>query len=138
MRKRYQKGSLRKVNGQWIAQWWQDGHRRKRTLGLVSRMTKSEAQLQLDAILAPINSRRASPSGKCTFGEFVEGVHLPFYRRRWKASTASTTERRIKTHLIAEFSDRSLGSLSRGELQDLLEQKASGLSFSTVDHLRWT
>src|SRR5258708_536505 len=28
MRRRYQEGSLKKVDGKWIAQWWEDGHRR--------------------------------------------------------------------------------------------------------------
>ena len=36
MRKRYQKGSLEKLNGIWIARWYEGGHRRARTLGRVS------------------------------------------------------------------------------------------------------
>ena len=138
MRKRYQKGSLRRVNGRWIAQWWEESHRRKRTLGLVSQMTKSRARLELDGILAPINSRQDVPSTKCTFGDFVKHVYLPFYRRKWKDSTAFTTEHRIKTHVTSEFSVRTLGSFTRDELQSFLDSKAQrGLSFSTVDHLRW-
>ena len=50
MRRRYQQGSLRKVDGNWIAQWWEDGHRRKRTLGRVSTVKKAQAQAALDAI----------------------------------------------------------------------------------------
>src|SRR6266436_4981251 len=44
MRKRYQKGSLKNIDGSWIAQWWEDGHRRKRTLGRVKDMTKTRAK----------------------------------------------------------------------------------------------
>ena len=44
MRKRYQKGSLEKLNGIWIARWYEGGHRRARTLGRVSKMTKAQAQ----------------------------------------------------------------------------------------------
>jgi integrase len=137
MRKRYQRGCLRKVNRRWIAQWWQDGHHRKRTLGLASKMTKSQARLELEAILAPVNACQ-TPSTRWSFGDFVQQIHLPFYKRKWKGSTAVTTEHRIKLHLIAEFRERTLNSFTRDELQDLLERKAaSGLSFSTVDHLRW-
>ena len=137
MRKRYQRGCLRKVNRRWIAQWWQNGHHRKRTLGLASKMTKSQARLELEAILAPVNACQA-PSARCSFGDFVEQIHLPFYKRKWKGSTAVTTEHRIKSHLIAEFRQRTLDSFTRDELQGLLERKAaSGLSFSTVNHLRW-
>jgi integrase len=36
----------------WIAQWWEDGHRRKKTLGRQSELTKSEARLQLAQIVS--------------------------------------------------------------------------------------
>ena len=42
MRKRHQKGSLTKVNGRWVAQWRQDGQRRKRRLGLIAVMTSTD------------------------------------------------------------------------------------------------
>ncbi len=135
MRKRYQQGSLRKVDGKWIAQWWDSGHRRKRTLGRSSQMAKAQVQTELDAILAPINGRAGNPSAK--FGEFVMGTYLPFYRRKWKQSSAMTNESRLSFHLLPVFSQRSFGSFTRDELQNLLDEKAeAGLSFSTVAHLR--
>jgi len=138
MRKRYQQGSLRKVDGKWIGQWWEDGHRRKRTFGRVSEMTKTEARAGLDVILAPINGRISVPSSASRFGEFVMGTYLPFYRRKWKRSTAMSNEDRIRRSLMTEFSERKLGSFQREELQLFLEGKASaGLSYSTIAHLRW-
>ena len=56
MRKRFQKGSLQKVRGGWVARWRQDGERKARMLGRVSQMTKAQAQSELAAVLAPINS----------------------------------------------------------------------------------
>lgn len=56
MRKRYQNGSVfkrGKAAKRWVVQWSEDGHRRKRTLEVVSKMTKTEAQAELAAILAP-------------------------------------------------------------------------------------
>ena len=139
MRKRYQQGSLRKVDGKWIAQWRDiEGIKRKRTLGRVSLVTKAQARTELDAILAPINGRACSPSASTRFGEFVMSTYLPFYRRKWKRSSATTNEGRLRHDLLPGFSERSLGSFKRDELQGFLDEKAAaGLSFSTVAHLRW-
>ena len=138
MRKRHQRGSLAKVNGRWIAQWREDGRRCKRTLGVVSGMTKTEAQQALNQILAPINQGVGSPSTSDKLAHFIEGVFLPFYRRKWKLSTAITTENRLRKHLLADFGSRAVGSFNRNELQRWLERKAAdGLSQQTIDHLRW-
>lgn len=137
MRKRFQKGSLQKVRGEWVARWRQDGERKAKKLGRTSQRTKAQAQSELAAILAPINSSRSEPSEKKTFDEFVQHVYLPFYRRKWKRSTIMTNEDRLAHHLTSEFGPQSLGSFGRDELQSFLDRKSSGLSFSVVDHLRW-
>ncbi len=135
MPKRHQQGSLKKVGKSWVLQWWEDGHRRKRTL---SGMNKSQAHNELAAILHPINSRQETPSERCTFGDFVNQTYLPHYNRKWKGSTAACNLDRFKHHLLCEFAGRTLGTFSRIELQVFLDRKAAaGLSFSTVDHLRW-
>jgi len=101
-------------------------------------MTKAKAQAELAKILVPLNSREMPPSQHWQFNSFVERVYLPFYRGKWKRSTAGTNMDRIEHHLIPEFGDCTLGSFHRDQLQQFLNEKAeSGLSFSTVDHLRW-
>lgn len=138
MRIRFQKGSLFKRSGAWVGQWREDGRRRKRTLGLVSQMSKSQAQTLLAEIIVPINARRQDPSERAHFGDFVGQVYLPFYRRKWKRSTIMTNEDRLDNHLVSELGQRELGSCKRTELQDLLDRKAGGgLSHSMVAHLRW-
>jgi len=138
MRKRHQKGSLTKIYGSWVVQWWEDGHRRKRTLGRTSSMTKTQAQNALDAILAPINNKQDVPSGERKFSDFMKEVYLPFYRRKWKTSTTATNEDRLKHHILSEFAERTLNAFTRDGLQTFLDAKAAAnLSFSTVDHLRW-
>jgi integrase len=137
MRKRFQKGSLQKVRGGWVARWRQDGERRARMLGRVSQMTKAQAQFELAAIVAPLNSKRDEPSERKSFGDFVRHVYLPFYRRKWKRSTTMTNEDRLAHHLTSAFDARLLGSFDRDELQALLDRKSATLSFSVVDHLRW-
>jgi len=137
-RKRHQQGSLKKVRGHWIAQWWEEGHRRNKMLGSVSKMTKSQANNRLAEILAPINTKPKDGSEDWKFGDFVNQVYLPFYRRKWKSSTAASNLDRLRHHLTCELEGRTLRSFTRDELQDLLDRKATaGLSFSTVDHLRW-
>jgi integrase len=54
--------------------------------------------------------------------------YLPFYKRKWKESTAMTNEDRVDHHIVTEFGNH--------DLQRFLDSKSS-LSFSTVDHLRW-
>jgi integrase len=100
-------------------------------------MTKAQAQSELAALVAPLNSKRSEPSERTSFGDFVRDVYLPFYRRKWKRSTARTNEDRLAYHLTSEFDARLLGSFDRDELQVLLDRRAERLSFSVVDHLRW-
>ena len=137
MRRRFQKGSLEKVRGAGVARWWQDGQRKARILGRCSQITKAQAQSELAALVAPVNSRRTQPSEHQNFGDFVRDVYLPFYRRKWKRSTTMTNEDRLAHHLASEYGTRSVGSLGRDEPQAFLDRKGEVLSFSVVDHLRW-
>ena len=125
MRRGYQKGSLKIHRENWVAQWWQDGHRRNRVLGPVSKMTKSKARAELAAIVAAVNNNTSALSGDCKFQYFMKQVFLPFYRRKWKLSTTMTNEDRFKNHLISELGNRVLSSMTRDELQNLLDRKAA-------------
>jgi integrase len=101
-------------------------------------MTKSEAKAALAEILAPLNSREDPPSKSWLLADFTKQIYLPFYRRKWKDSTAATNEDRLKNHVLSEFGNLTLGSFTRDLLQDFLDRKGeAGLSFSVVDHLRW-
>jgi integrase len=138
MRERFQKGHLFIRNKKWVFQFWDDGHHKKKTLGPVGKMTKTEAQKAAAAILAPINARAVPASPMCLLAEFILTVYLTFFRRKWKRSTALTNEDRIKHHISSEFGQERLSSFTREKLQAFLDRKAeSGLSFSVVDHLRW-
>jgi hypothetical protein len=112
MRRRYQKGSLRKHRGFWVARWREGGKRRAQTLGRISHLTKTQAQSRLAAIVGPINNKHDQPSEEKGFGDFVQYVYLPFYRRKWKRTTAMTNQDRLSHHLTSEFGGRSLCSFS--------------------------
>jgi integrase len=70
-------------------------------------------------------------------GEFLVGTYLPFKRRRWKLSTAVTTEDRIRRHILSEIGDHPIDKLDRNALQELLDRKAESLGSSVIDHLRF-
>ena len=138
MRKRFQQGSVKKVKGNWIGQWWEDGHRRNLVLGRASEMTKAAAQARVAEIVRPINNRQRQSNPDMRLEDFIRDVYFVVHRRRWKRSTAMTVAYRVEFHVCGELGDRKIGKIEREELQSFLERKAeAGLSFSTVDHLRW-
>lgn len=140
-RKRHQKGSLQVVkhgkHRMWILQYRDGGSKKYHTIGLFSKMTKSQAQQKQTEFMNEVNARLAvAPDPSITFGAFLEGAALPFLRSKWKASTAITTENRITVHL-APFKDHPLQKITMRQLQAFLASKASTLSRSMVAHLRW-
>jgi len=141
-RKRFQRGSLRvRKHGRvrvWVAQWWENGSRRSKVLGKCARITQSEAEIILAGILRPINEDTmpvATPV--LTFGQFVEQIYLPHCRRSWKRSTDQTSGPVMARYLTPALGDRVLASITRTEMQDLLEAKALALCRNVVAHLRW-
>src|SRR5262245_5333044 len=138
MRRRFQKGSIKKRKGVWIGQWWENGHRRNVVLGRVAQLTKAEAMNKVAEAVRPINSRQVPFNPEMLLKDFINDVYFVVHRRRWKGSTRMTVENRVQFHISSEFGERKLDSPTREELQSFLERKAdAGLSFSTVDHLRW-
>jgi integrase len=136
MRKRHSTGGVKKQRGRWIGMYWLDGARKSKVLGFVKEMSKTEARDQIRRLVAKERAKRET-NRLWKFGEFVEQIYFSFYSRKWKASSRGTTMNRISFHLVSEFGERELPSFRRDELQDLLDRKANGLSFSVVDHLRW-
>jgi integrase len=116
--------------------WYADGKRKSQVVGSVKNMTKSKAREEVAKIVAEERAKRETDRA-WKFGEFVERIYFPYYSRKWKHSTRENNVNRISVHLVAPFGDRELARFRRDELQDLLDLKAKGLSFSVVDHLRW-
>src|ERR1035441_3749458 len=83
MRKsRYQKGSVKKQDGRWVAMWWVGRSHRSRVIGLVKDMTKSDARAIVDGIVTEAEAKE-NQNRVWTFGEFVEEVYFPYYSRKW-------------------------------------------------------
>jgi len=141
-KRRFQKGSLsvQKIGGRkvWYAQWRENGGRRTKVLGPCSTVTKSQAQAQLAAILAPINAGLTAPPVRIvSFGEFIERVYLPWQELSWKDSTAATTKQRVQGMILPVFEHHLIRFITREELQEFLIQQARHYSISVVRHLRW-
>lgn len=141
-RKRFQRGSVkpRKRNGKnyWYAQWREEGLPKSKEMGLVSKMTRIEAEQALAEILEPVNLQAGRPGGVAmTFERFVEFIYLPVYREMWKASTGMTEENRITVHLVGALGPRLLKDITRDELQKFLNGKAKDLAPSCINHLRF-
>ena len=108
-RRRFQKGSLqqRKHGNRrvWVVLYYDaTGKRCYYTLGWASEMTKSTAAEKCQEFLLTINGgERTARVLPPKLAEFVEQVYLPFYRGKWKESTASTSENRIQHHIIADL-----------------------------------
>src|SRR5579883_797607 len=139
MRKRFQSGCIRKSNDgrYWVGQWRESGKLRSRVLGKVSEITKSKAKEDLADLVRPVNANADDTIDKdITLKQFVENVYLPFYKRKWKVSTAMTNKDRVQHHIVDELGSKMMRTITRDELQRFLDSR-SLLSFSTVDHLRW-
>jgi len=122
----------------WILQYRDGGSKKYHTIGLYSKMSKSDAQQAQAEFMKEVNARTASaPDPHITFGDFLEGVALPFLRSKWKRSKRDTTENRIRHHLLREFAGEKLSALGIERLQAFLAAKAKALSKSVVAHLRW-
>jgi hypothetical protein len=63
-----------------------DGSTRKyATLGLHAKMSKSQAEAKRDELLNEVQIRNAvSIDRHITFGDFLDGVALPYFRSKWK------------------------------------------------------
>jgi integrase len=142
-RRRYQNGSLqkRKCGKYWcrVGYWWEGGSRRGKTLGKCADLTKGDAMTALSGLLKPINVEAARPvERRWTLKELIDEAYLPYCRRKWKESTAETTEDRIQHHLVRDLGKIEIRNITREILQRYLEKKTkSGLSHSVVHHLRW-
>jgi hypothetical protein len=141
-RKRFQRGSLttRKRSGKnyWFAQWREEGRPRTKEIGLCSKMTKITAEGILQDILKPVNEGvERSVSKELTFESFVELTYLPVFKGKWKNSTAMTEENRIQFHLVGTLGEERMRSITREQLQELLECKAKQCGRSMVDHMRF-
>jgi integrase len=125
-RRRYQRGQLSAVDGNWIARWREDvitsngevrRARRKEKIGTLKQYpTKRLAQRELDRRLSEVNAEDYRPRPQSTFAEFAE---------RWKASvmtqhkpsSQSSEKSDLNRILIPHFGSMSLKEINAEAVQ---------------------
>src|SRR5262249_5464298 len=117
-RRRFQRGSLQKRKSRgcwnWIAFWWEDGRRRGQLLAPCSSMSRPEALAEIANLLQPVNTTAGQVLPHVwTLADWIRDSFLPFSRRRWNLSTASTTGDRIRKHILTDLGTLEIPSLTR-------------------------
>lgn len=111
----------------WVGQWREaSGAKRFVLLGKRAEMSKTDAQIKLDALVSGANIDRSLKriSGSMTLAAYVEGVFLPHKAVEWKPSTADTTRDRIRLHIAGgELGTVKLRDLSRHNMQAFLDAR---------------
>ena len=98
------------------------------------RHDQSDALSALSVLLKPVNTEAAKPiERRWTLKELIYEAYLPYCRRKWKESTAETTEDRIQYYLVRDLGKMEIRNITREMLQCYLEKKTkSGLSHSVL------
>jgi integrase len=123
-RRRFQRGSLFKVEGSWVGRWREDTIeggavkriKRSAVLGSAKELTRHQAQRLLDEKLAAVNAVSYRPLPACTFREFAarwELLMLPQY----KHSCRPTMRGHMKNYLLPFFGDMQLRSIAPEVIQ---------------------
>ena len=149
-RQRYQTGRLTK-RGKRVKKWYgsyyvyvrdDEGSERRRfklvSLGLVSEMTKTDAQRKLQRIIDRETAQPgARPDPETPWERFVRDRFLPMRETTWKPRTKQTTINLYEKHIIPAFQGRPLDSINRFDCQQFVNGKAAaGFSRSIVLHCR--
>lgn len=146
-RRRYQKGSVKFIDGKWRGRWREDVVLADGTVKRVNKKmvlgtkedfkTKRLAQRELDLILAPINSVHYRPTHQITFAEFArrwsEKIKPIAYKQGGSQATAG---RHVKGKLVPAFGNIELKDITTEVLQSYVaDLLASGLSVKYVRNI---
>jgi integrase len=125
-RRRYQRGQLSSIEGNWIARWREDiiasnGEvrrvRRKETIGTVKEYpTKRLAQRELDRRLKEVNAEDYRPRPQATFAEFAERW-MDTVMKQHKPSSQSSESSDINRILVPHFGPKSLKDITAEAVQ---------------------
>lgn len=156
-RERYQRGSLKKVGTtrkMWRGRWHvyviqTEGSeklcKREKILGPVSELSKAQAQEKLDTLIrASTRQVGVSLSADITLGDLWKR-YAGLKSAAWSTATRKAVEsvfsggskRKTRPSVLAAIGARPVRELTRGPLQDLLNNMAQrGDSYSTVQKVR--
>jgi integrase len=145
-RERYSRGSLRKSDAKpqkWLGEWYvydSDDKRRHKgpvVIGQCSKMSKTEAQVELDKRISESRSSAdQKPGGEPTFGWMLKS-YIELKSPGWSDAHRDGMKWLAAKHLTPTFGLAPLRSLARVDIQTYLNALASsGASYSLVHKVR--
>lgn len=138
--RRYQRGSLVKSNGNWVAKWYYaPGSQTSKVLGRIADMTVSDANRELAEIVRPLNQCAVHSRQHVTLQQFVDDVFLPTKMESgdWRVQTGRTAEYEIRNYILPDLGDVTMGELEASQLRNVLKTKAkAGLKYQVMKHLK--
>lgn len=144
-RERYSRGSLKKSDTKpqkWLGDWYiyredKRVHRGPKVIGLCAKMTKTEAQAELDRMIAADRSAADQKApGEITLGWLLR-QYLELKTPTWGDSMIAFNTWLFNKHLIPAFEGRAANSITRADLQGYLNGlAANGGSQSFVSKCR--
>lgn len=147
MIRRYQRGSIRKKNGNYVLRYREDcftpngkAERPQKTviLGPVSAFRgKNEARKAADRIMQGVNQAAPKPQASVTLGEFWTEHFKPNLVDKMKPNTRDMYQLLWKNHIAPVFEQERMRDISGFEIDRLLSSKyKQGYASQTVLHLR--
>jgi integrase len=102
-----QQGHLIKHRSSWAVRYYDWVHvqgkpvrkLKFRKIGPLKAYTKAQAQVEVQKILAPINSKAVAPDASMSVADFIDNVYLPHVKKNLRASTHSDYEDMFRLHL---------------------------------------
>ena len=129
-RRRYQRGSLKAIEGRWRFMWREDVLSasgeikrvlRKTWLGNVSELSLREARRLADRVVSPLNDVHHRPGFVISFAEFTELWKERVLPTR-KPSTQTKALQHLRASLVPCFGDHELASIGQMQVQALVAQ----------------
>ena len=147
MIRRYQRGSVRKKNGNYVLRYREDcitpkgkAERPQRTviLGPVSAFRgKNEARKAADQIMQEVNQAAPRPQASITLGEFWAEHFKPNLVEEMKPNTRDMYQLLWKNHIAPTFERERMRDITGLHIDRLLSNKyKEGYASQTVLHLR--
>ncbi|SPE23205.1 hypothetical protein SBA2_120043 [Acidobacteriia bacterium SbA2] len=147
MIRRYQRGSVRKKNGNYVLRYREDcftpdgkAERPQKTviLGPVSAFRgKNEARKAADKVMQQVNQVAPRPQASITLGEFWAEHFKPNLVEKMKRNTRSMYEQLWKNHIALAFERVRMRDISGFEIDRFVTTKyKQGYASQTVLHLR--
>ena len=123
-------GSISRYKNMWRGQYTDPVFHKQRA---IYGKTQAECKAKLDAKLKEIKDGAYVAPDKITVGGWLDLWFERFYRMSVKASTASTAESNIRTHLKPALGSIPLQKLTAEDVQEFLrKEQDAGLNGSTI------